>query len=246
VIAVEKDLRLAALLRKKFAQTLNVSIHAGDFLEYRLPRYPYKVFANIPFNITSAIMNRLTSAEQPPVEATLAMQKEAAEMYLGKTHESLRTILLKPWFEVELVHRFWREDFTPVPRVDVVLLRFRKRGSPLVMRADRQLFRDFVVYGFTTWRPTIGGILKGIFPGQQLKRVSRDLGIDLEEGPASLPFEQWLDLFKCFKYIRNERAMQAISGNEKRLIQQQKKLQKIHRTRTQGWNDFENENSPGR
>ncbi len=246
VIAVEKDTRLAAMLRVKFAGTLNVTIHAGDFLEYRLPRKPYKVFANIPFNITAAILTKLTAAEYPPSEATLAMQKEAAEMYLGKPHESLRTVLLKPWFEVELVHRFQREDFTPVPQVEVVMLRLRKRGPPLVMPVDRQRFRDFVVYGFTAWRPTLGGTLKGIFPGQQLKRVCRNLGIDLEGGPASLPFEQWLNLFECFKSIGNEQAMHMISGSEKRLAQQQNQLQKIHRTRAYGWNDIEKENSPGR
>jgi len=74
------------------------------FLDYRLPRKPYKVFANIPFNITTAIVIRLTMAQYPPEDAYLAMQKEAAEKFLGKPHESLYAVLLKPWFEVEMVH----------------------------------------------------------------------------------------------------------------------------------------------
>ncbi len=235
VIAVEKDPHLVGLLRAKFAQTPNVTIHAGDFLDYRLPHEQYKVFANIPFNITSAIVTRLTTAGYPPVEATLSMQKEAAEMYLGKPHESLRTILLKPWFEVELVHCFRRQDFSPVPRVDVVLLRFRKRGPPMVLHTDKQRFHDFVIYGFTRWKPTLGDTLKDLFSGQQLKRVSRDFGIDLEDGPASLAFEQWMDLFECFKNLRNEQAIHTISRSEKRLTQQQIRLRKIHRTRKYGW-----------
>ena len=40
----------------------NVHLYQADFLNFRLPEAPYKVFANIPFNITSAIVNRLVSA----------------------------------------------------------------------------------------------------------------------------------------------------------------------------------------
>jgi 23S rRNA (adenine-N6)-dimethyltransferase len=52
VMAVEKDPRLIELLMQKFAQKPGVTIREGDFLQYRLPCKPYKVFANIPFNIT--------------------------------------------------------------------------------------------------------------------------------------------------------------------------------------------------
>lgn len=228
VIAIEKDPHLSALLLQQFANRPNVTIHEGDFLDYRLPRKPYKVFANIPFNITTAIVTRLTAGQYPPQDAYLAMQKEAADKFLGKPHESLYALLLKPWFELEMVHRFRRKDFVPEPRVDVVMLRLRKRGPPLVNRADRQCFRDFVVYTFTTWRPTLGDTLKGIITRRQLKHLSRELGIDLDATPTSLTFEQWLSAFEYFKNVGNE---QAIAGSEKRLIEQQKRLQKIHRTR---------------
>ncbi len=230
VVAIEKDPHLSALLLQQFADRPNVTVHEGDFLHYRLPRKPYKVFANIPFNITTDIVTKLTSAEYPPEDAYLAMQKEAADRFLGKPHESLYSVLLKPWFEVELVHRFRRKDFVPEPQVDVVMLRLRKRGPPLVKRADRQSFRDFVVYSFTTWQPTPGYIFKGIFTRQQLKHMRRELGIDLDATPTSLAFEQWLNAFGYFKNIGNQQAMYAIMGSEKRLIQQQKRLQKVHRT----------------
>ena len=231
VVAIEKDPRLAALLLRKFADRPDVIIHLGDFLYYPLPCKPYKVCANIPFNITSAIVTRLTTAKHPPDEAYLVMQKEAAEMFLGKPHESLRTILLKPWFEMEIIHRFKRQDFIPAPRVDVVMLRLRKRGPPLVCSVDRQFFHDFVVRIFITRQPTMATILKGIFTGRQLKYIQRELGVDLDITPTSLSFEQWLKLFDYFKAVGNEWAMQVISGSEQRHIRQQNRLQKIHRTR---------------
>ncbi len=231
VIAIEKDPRLAALLLQKFADKPNVTIHAGDFLHYPLPRQAYKVFANIPFNSTSAIVSRLTDTEYPMEEAYLVMQKEAAEMFLGIPRESLRAILLKPWFEMEIVHRFQRKDFMPAPRVDVVMLRLRKRGPPLIHDADRQCFHDFVVHFFTTWQPASSTALKSIFTRRQLKYIQRELGFNPDGTPTSVSFEQWLKLFEYFKAVGTEQASQIIAGSEQRLIQQQNRLQKIHRTR---------------
>ncbi len=230
VVAVEKDPCLAARLRRRFAAMPTVTIHQGDFLDYPLPHGPYKVVANIPFNITAAIVNKLTAAECSPREAYLALQREAADVLLGSPHESLRSILLKPWFETEIVHHFRRTDFDPAPRVDVVMLRLRKRGPPLVCARDRQCFRDFVVHVFTTRQPQPGAALKSVFTTHQLRHVRRDLGLDPTINPTSIAFEQWLSLFAYFKSVGTDRAVRAIAGSERRLLRQQMRLQKIHRT----------------
>ena len=92
------------------------------------PRRPYKVFANIPFNATAAIVNRLTQACHPPEDSYLVVRAEAAERFTGQPRGTLISTLLKPWFEPTLVHRFDRTDFDPPPRVDAVMLRLQKRG----------------------------------------------------------------------------------------------------------------------
>jgi 23S rRNA (adenine-N6)-dimethyltransferase len=235
VVAIEKDPHLAELLRWQFASWQHVTIHQGDFLEYLLPLHrPYKVVGNIPFIFTADIVNRLTMAECPPGDAYLAMQREAAEALLGTPHESLRSLLLKPWFELEIVHRFRRRDFVPVPRVDVVMLRLRKRGPPLVSRRERRCFRDFAVYLFTAWRPTLFPTLTRIFTRRQLRHLRHDLGFYLDVPPTSLTFEHWLRLFEYFKTVRTDRALRLLAGSEDRLLRQQQRLQKIHRTRANG------------
>lgn len=99
VIAIEKDPLLADALRVRFAGTANIRLHAGDFLHYRLPGSHYKVFASIPFNITSAIVTRLTTTPVPPDDTYLIMQKEAAERFMGAPRETLAGILVKTSFE---------------------------------------------------------------------------------------------------------------------------------------------------
>ncbi|HEU5349669.1 MAG TPA: rRNA adenine N-6-methyltransferase family protein, partial [Ktedonobacterales bacterium] len=170
-------------------------------------------------------------AQRPPDVAYLAMQKEAAHMFLGKPRESLRSILLKPWYEIEIVYRFRRDDFAPAPRVDVVMLRLRKRGPPLVNPSDRQYFRDFVAYVFTYWQPGADNPFKRIFTRQQLNYLTRELRFDPGATPTSIPIEQWLNLFGQVKITGNERAKRAISGSEQRLLRRQRRIQKIHRTR---------------
>jgi 23S rRNA (adenine-N6)-dimethyltransferase len=231
VIAIEKDPLLVDALRPKFAVTANIRLHEGNFLEYRLPRGHYKVFANIPFNVTSAIVTQLTTAPVPPDDTYLIVQKEAAKKFLGEPQESLYGILLKPCFELELLHRFRRRDFIPAPRVDVVMLRLRKRGPPLVLRNEMSLFRDFVVYSFTTPQPSLRSAFKGIFTSSQFKRLRNNLDLDFDVTPTSLYFEQWLWLFDGFKRIATPQAIHTIQGSEMRLRHQQAKLEKIHRTR---------------
>jgi 23S rRNA (adenine-N6)-dimethyltransferase len=232
VVAIEKDARLAHMLHRMFRNYPNVAVITDDFLRHPLPADRYKVFANIPFNITSAIVTRLTAVEHPVDEAYLTMQREAARMYLGNPCESLRSILLKPWFELEIVHRFRRSDFIPSPRVDVVMLRLRKRGPPLVNTADRQFFRDFVVYMFTHWQPHLTTPLNDLFTRRQRQFMERELGFDLDVKPTSISLEEWLALFDQLQRVSDAHIRRRLAGSEQRLLQQQRALQKIHRTRT--------------
>lgn len=234
VIAVEKDPVLAGALRSSFAGIASITIHEGDFLEYRLPHGHYKVFANIPFNITSAIVTRLTTAPVPPDDAYLIMQKEAAEKFLGEPYESLYSLLLKPCFELGILHHFKRSDFAPGPRVDVVMLRLSKRGPPLLSRAEMPLFRDFVVYSFTTPQPSLRRSLKSVFTPRQFKLLSHDLNLDFDAIPTAVCFEQWLALYDGFKHFAHPQAIHTILGSEMRLRQRQARLEKIHRTRAAG------------
>jgi 23S rRNA (adenine-N6)-dimethyltransferase len=102
---------------------------AADFLRYDLPRTPYKVFGNMPFAVTSAIVQRLTEADPPPIDAQMVMQREAAGKLAGSSWapESLRSLTLKPRWHVEIVERFRRTDFEPPPAVDTVPLTLARR-----------------------------------------------------------------------------------------------------------------------
>jgi 23S rRNA (adenine-N6)-dimethyltransferase len=231
VVAIELDAALAETLRRRYASNPRIEIHAGDFLEYALPRQSYKVFASIPFAYTHEIVTRLTTTARPPEDAYLIMQREAAEKFCGVPREYLYAVLLKPWFMLEITHHFRRSDFTPAPSVEVVMLRIQKRGPPLVAADERQLFRDFAVYGFTARRPTFERILRGILSHRQHREALRLCHIEPDATPSTIAFSQWLQLFHYFARVASPQALQTIAGSERRLRHQQAGLRKLHRTR---------------
>jgi 23S rRNA (adenine-N6)-dimethyltransferase len=232
VVAVEKDPRLAERLRRRFTARPNVTVFLDDGLTFPLPVTRYKVFANVPFNVTAGIITRLTQAPNPPEDAYLGVQREAAQRYVGCPAETLVSVLLKPDFEPAIVHRFARRDFVPQPGVDVVLLRLRKRGPPLLAPAEAPRFRDFVAYGFTAWRPSLREAYAGNLDAQSEACLRERTGHDLSLTPTALPFDAWLALFHCFEEQASAPAKARIAGTEARLRGQQARLQKQHRTRT--------------
>jgi 23S rRNA (adenine-N6)-dimethyltransferase len=231
VLAVEKDPLLVEELRLRFASAGNVALFAFDFLHFPLPLTTYKVFANIPFNITAAIVGKLTSGSSPPVDAHLGMQREAAERFLGQPRETLAAVLLKPWFEPAIVHYFRASDFAPRPGVEVVLLRLRRREAPLVTAEEADFFGDLVTYVYTAWQPTVREALTRLLPRRTVAAIEQDAEVRLDQPPRELPFSAWLRLTEAARAGGGEQ-IAAVRGARVRLERQQTGLQKVHRTRT--------------
>lgn len=180
--------------------------------------------------MVTAVVTKLTEARNPPADTFIAVQREAADRYRGQPAETLYALLLKPWFAPSVVHRFRPEDFRPRPGVDVVMLRLRKRGPPLVPASERTLYRDFIVACFTSRRPTVAAALARTLGPRAAAALARRASIDLARRPSRLPFSTWLSLFRSF--AGSPKAIQGrVAGAERRLRDQQAGLRKRHRTR---------------
>lgn len=199
VIAIEKDFLLAGRLRRRFQDVENVEIIADDFLRYCVHHREYKIFANIPYNLTADILRKILYTPPFPVEAYLVMQKEAAQKFSGSPCETQFSILAKPMFELQIIRELRRTDFEPVPHVDSVLLRIERRSLPLLRKDEISLYRSFVRYGFGRWKRNLKLIFAPVFTYPQWKRLSKDLHFPLDATPSQLNFAQWLGLFECFK-----------------------------------------------
>lgn len=199
VIAIEKDPDLARQLCRRFESVRNVQIITKDFLQFHVPATEYKIFANVPYNITTSLVRKILHTPPVPRESYLILQKEAAEKFSGNPAETQFSILAKPWFDIQIIRELRRTDFDPVPSVDSVLLRIKKRHAALIRNQDAFLYRSFVRYGFGTWKSSLKLSFKPIFTYQQWKHLSKDLHFSLNTTPTKLTFEQWLGLFQSFR-----------------------------------------------
>ena len=198
LVAVELDESLCHALRERFRADPHVSIVHKDFLRIRLPDAPYKVFGNIPYSRTAAIVRRLIDAPSPPEDAYLVVQREAAERFAGGPYapETLPSLLLKPWCHAEIVRRLRRTDFDPPPSVDSVVLWLARRSRPLVDPSQRAAYRSFIDACFGRRGNTVARCIGSRFTRRQIGRLSQDLRFDSSAPPSALAFDQWLGLFR--------------------------------------------------
>lgn len=199
VIAVEKDWPLYSGLRLRFARSENIVLHNADFLRFTIREPCYKVFANVPFNITSAVVRKLVQGHNPPAEAYLIVQKEAAERYMGVPTTTQVSVLLKPWHTLKITRSLRRVDFSPVPRVDIVMLHIKRKTDPLVPQTEVRIYERFVRHGFGTWKKNLKANYRRIFSHKQWRRLSRDLKFPFRAKPSELNFDQWLGLYEFFR-----------------------------------------------
>ncbi|MBF8263728.1 MAG: rsmA [Parachlamydiales bacterium] len=187
VIAVEKDRRLAnALPRLQIDKRLQVI--EGDFLEIELNTLlkdlpPVKVVANLPYNITSPILERLCDHYARFSSAFLMVQKEMADRIVAKSRTkeiSSFTIFLKTYSDPSIAVKVSRHCFYPEPKVDSCVIRLDFH-APLMN--DPKRFTAMVRRAFQ----------------QRRKMLRSTLSIQYKEfatlRPEDLSYEQWMQLF---------------------------------------------------
>ncbi|MEZ4859856.1 MAG: 23S ribosomal RNA methyltransferase Erm [Caldilineaceae bacterium] len=199
VVAIEKDPQLVVTLRRRLQDLDNVTIVEEDFLLHHVRARNYTIFGNIPFNRSAAIMRKLFYTINPPQRAYLVLQSEAARKFAGLPHETQFSLLIKPWFELQIMRKLARTDFHPAPKVNSVFLAVNRRKQPLIAAHETRAYRHFVKYGFRQWQWSLRLSYKAIFTYQQWKRLACDLGFPLEATPTQLSLAQWVGLFGCFQ-----------------------------------------------
>jgi 23S rRNA (adenine-N6)-dimethyltransferase len=219
VVAVELDAGLCARLRAGLGGEPRVELVHADFLRWPLPLAPFKVFANVPFAHTSDIVRRLTEAEAGPSDVYVVVEHAAARRYAGTPFgpETLRSLLLKPWWHGELVCEIEPAEFAPPARTVCALLWLARRARPLVAREEADLYADFVSAAFGRHGERVDECLASLLTHEQRRRCARTLHFDRAAPPSALTFDQWLGLYRCFAAHAPEDARRHARGARHRL-----------------------------
>jgi 16S rRNA (adenine1518-N6/adenine1519-N6)-dimethyltransferase len=185
--AIEIDRNLAAFLREKFID--KVTIFEQDFLEWDFSVVStcdsVKVIGNIPYNITSPILFRLTDYHSKLDSAVIMMQKEVAKRvaaFPGNKDYGILSIMMQTYADITYLFEIAAANFKPMPQVDSAVVKFNFIRQPEGID-NPDLFKRIVRSVFNNRRKMLRNTLSRIFP----KTVVSSLSLfDLTKRPEEL------------------------------------------------------------
>src|SRR5215510_1297352 len=213
VIAVEFDRDLVPQLHKQFANRANLKLIEADaltvdFCRIIKPSQTARIVANLPYNIATAILQRLIEQRTCLTDMTVMLQREVVDRITaeaGSTDRGYLTVLVEAYCETEKLFDVPPQAFRPVPKVWSTVLHLRLRENVPADVHDEKLLWKLVSAGFTHPRKTILNNLRDAPEEIQtlLKRrggasiVLCDAGIPPLRRAETLTLEEWAFLVKA-------------------------------------------------
>ncbi len=204
VIAVEFDKNLADKLPGQFPGK-NLKVINSDILDYDLKTLPagYKVVANIPYYITSEIIQRLMTTANKPSMIVLLVQKEVAERLAARPGRmSILAISAQVFAHVSLGPVVKSDSFIPPPKVDSQVVILQPYCSSELDGAIESDFFKVVKAGFSAKRKKLRSSLSAglAMDKQQIEIYLKKANIDSNDRAEKLSIVDWVRLTKIICY----------------------------------------------
>lgn len=205
VLAVELDDRLIPFLQSRFARQPHVTIIHADILETDpstlVGAGAYKVVANLPYYITSAVIRHLLEASPAPAVLVLTVQKEVAERMVAQPPDmSLLALGVQFYCTGKIVAKIPGGAFYPVPKVDSAVVRLDRRAAPVAEDVAADAFFGVARAGFSQPRKQLRNSLAAglaISPVEVEAWLGR-AGIDPKRRAETLTLQEWAELARRF------------------------------------------------
>jgi 16S rRNA (adenine1518-N6/adenine1519-N6)-dimethyltransferase len=207
VIAVELDNNLAGILKNNFSGFDKVAIINGDILkinpsEILGKQTEYKVVANLPYYITSAVIRHFLESPVNPNIMVLMVQKEVAQQITAQPGEmSLLSVSVQLYGKPTLVSKVAAGCFYPAPNVDSAILKIDVYPRPKVHTNDITAFFNIVRAGFSANRKQLpNSLANGLkVPKTEIMPLLEQAGIDPKRRAETLTIDEWGVLYNVFK-----------------------------------------------
>jgi 16S rRNA (adenine1518-N6/adenine1519-N6)-dimethyltransferase len=210
VVAVEIDRDLCALLVKKLGNVDNFLLLENDFLSLDVdsilndfPKFQNanKVVANIPYNITGPILEKLLGNivrpnEKPFDSIVLLVQKEVGDrLYAKPSTKAFGALSIRVQYlaHCELICPVPARDFSPPPKVDSAVIRLTPRRLSVEPNSPKVL-DNLVRLGFGSRRKMLRNNLQGAINREALTELLISMDINTEARAEDLSIEQWIQL----------------------------------------------------
>jgi len=188
VIAVEKDHEFFKFLKIKFEKEITgkkLILINNDILKFNISKLRnYKIIANIPYNITGAILKKFLTEKNQPISMVLMVQYEVAKRIMASNKkESLLSISVKAYGEPKMIMKVPARYFSPKPKVDSAVITIKNISNEIFKKnkINEEKFWEIVKAGFAHKRKKLSGNLKNIIScqGQSLAYLGDKRAEDL-------------------------------------------------------------------
>jgi 16S rRNA (adenine1518-N6/adenine1519-N6)-dimethyltransferase len=198
VSAIEKDERLLPILKAELKTFQNFHLIHQDALEYQPNFTKYKIVANIPYYITSPLINHFLlhqfKQQKPlPSSITLLTQKEVAEKICNKKNKlSVLAINIKIFGSVEIIDFVPAKSFIPAPKVDSAIIKITP-FQKITITGNIDNFLKVVHSGFSQPRKKIHNCLSRALqiPSEEIHQLLNSLNINPNLRAEDLLIEDW-------------------------------------------------------
>ena len=206
VIAVEKDDMLERFLREKYKEEIkenHLDLVHGDILEFDpnllkfYKEFSYKLIANIPYNITGAILRKFLSADYQPELMVLLVQKEVAERIVTRDgKESILSLSIKAYGEPRFIETVKAGSFAPAPKVDSAILLIENISKKFFQDFSEKDFFKLVQTGFKSKRKKLSSNLATVYPKEKIISIFEELKVNSNVRAEDLALKDWKELSK--------------------------------------------------
>ncbi len=197
VIAIELERGMIAVLRERFARKENFKLVESDALKIDFSvlsaqhsALSAKLVANLPYYISTAILQKLIEQRDCFSEMVLMFQREVVERITARAGNSERgflTVLTETYLESEKLFDVPPNAFLPAPKVWSAIVRLKPKIDIEIQ--NEKLFRQIVSAGFRQKRKTILNNLKSEF--EDAEKVFADCAIDKQRRAETLTLKEW-------------------------------------------------------
>lgn len=207
IYALEIDKDLCANLKKLFDDYPNVRIVSQDVLQFNFKKYfcgkKVKILGNIPYYISTPIIERLINFREVTDTVFITVQKEFAERVCAasgsKTYGSL-SCFVQYYFKPQIIMQIKKNSFFPAPKVDSCFLRLEAKKNLPLKKSGEKLFFRIVRQAFNQRRKTLRNSLKNIIPPEKLQRFLASFNLDSNIRPEQLTIQDFINLVKTLLY----------------------------------------------
>lgn len=219
VIAVEIDKKLAEVLRQELKKHDNVEVIQGSILDSEclnamaLRGYGgYKIIANLPFNITGAVLRQFLSKKHQPESMILILQKEVGQRIVSQPPKMSRlSVMVQFYSQVRIISQIKKDNFWPKPKVDSVILKIIPHKYPISIcggstpTSCTDDFFQIVKAGFSSPRKyLLNNLVNGdIMNKEKSIEVFQTLGFNPKIRAQELSVKDWSRLVQKIKSLNS-------------------------------------------